>query len=283
MKSDCLSIRELEKKSYEMRLKTAIMAEEYGGGCHYGGCFSIAEVLTALYFNILNIYPENPKHPERDRVVLSAGHKDAIYCVILAEKGFIPKEWLHTYNKLDSHLGMHPDMKKIPGCDMSTGSLGHGLSVAVGMALNGKLDKSDYKVFVILGDGELQEGLIWEAAMAASHYKLDNIIVFVDRNMLEFDGETEKIMALEPLKEKWQAFGWNVKEIDGHNIREILDAYESCMENKDKPNVIIANTIKGKGVSFMENDWKWHYGGMNSEHKEKAFKELEKKINEYSI
>ena len=265
-------ILELKKTAHFTRQQIVKILGEAGGG-HYGGSLSVVEILVALYFHILKVDPQNPLWPERDRLVLSKGHACAALCPVLAERGFFPRELLSTFNKLDSPFGMHPDMQKIPGCDMSTGSLGHGLPVGVGMALAGKIDRKSFRVFAVLGDGEVDEGSVWEAAMSAAHYNLDNLIAIVDRNGVSLDGPTKEIMSLEPLDEKWEKFGWHVKNIDGHNIKEIIRSVESVQ--KGKPNVILARTVKGKGVSFMEGQYLWHSRVATPEEEAQALKELE--------
>jgi len=263
----------LKKKAKIVRRRMIEMLWKAKGG-HFGGSLSSVDILVALYFHILKVNPQDPDWEDRDRFILSKGHTSAALCPTLAERGYFSVQLLDTFNQSDSPFGMHPDMCKIAGCDMSTGSLGHGLPVGVGMALSGKLDAKNYKVFVLLGDGELQEGSIWEAMMAAGHYKLDNLVAIVDRNKIELDGATEEIMALEPLSKKWEDFGWSVKEIDGHNMKEILEALKKLPLREGKPSVIIAHTIKGKGVSFMENTHDWHYGKIRKEEFEKALVEL---------
>ena len=267
----------LTKKAYEIR-KIIVETAQKTGGAHYGGAMSCVDILTCLYFKILRIDPKNPSWDERDRFILSAGHKNAALAPILAERGYFPKELLDTFNQLGSSLGIHP-YTTTPGVELSTGSLGHGLSCGVGMALAAKLKKMDFRVFVLMGDGEVMEGTVWEAAMAASHYKLDNIIGIIDRNKLSMDGPTEEIMGLEPLAGKWKEFGWSVREIDGHNMREILDTFKAIPFVKGKPSMIIANTVKGKGISFIENKYEWHYGLLSSEEEKKAIEELDKVIN----
>lgn len=266
-------ISSLKEKAKLIRKHIIKMLVKAAGG-HFGGSLSSVEILVSLYFHILRIDPKNPRWEDRDRFVLSKGHACAALCPVLAEQGFFSPELLLTFNKLDSPFGMHPDMHKIPGCDMSTGSLGHGLPVGLGMALMAKLDKKGYRVFVLLGDGELQEGSVWEAAMAASHYKLDNLTAIVDRNRIELDGATEEIIGLEPLSEKWQSFGWKVKEIDGHNIRKIIETLKDLPFVVNKPSVVIAYTVKGKGISFVENTHDWHYAKMSEEQAQRALVEL---------
>ena len=245
---------------------------------HPGGSLSIADIMTVLYFEKMNIDPTNPKFEDRDRFILSKGHAAPALYATLAERGYYSKDDLLTLRKFGSKLQGHPDMKKVVGIDMSTGSLGQGLSAANGMALAAKLDNKDYKVYVVIGDGELQEGQIWEAAMTAAHYKLDNVIAFVDWNGLQIDGSNDEVMTIKPIDEKFKAFGWNVMVIDGHNYDEISDAVDIAKKGNGKPTVIIAKTVKGKGVSFMENNVSWHGTAPNAEQTEKALIELEKGV-----
>ena len=245
---------------------------------HPGGSLSIADIMTVLYFEKMNIDPTNPKFEDRDRFVLSKGHAAPALYATLAERGYYSKDDLLTLRKFGSKLQGHPDMKKVVGIDMSTGSLGQGLSAANGMALAAKLDNKDYKVYVVIGDGELQEGQIWEAAMTAAHYKLDNVIAFVDWNGLQIDGSNDEVMTIKPIDEKFKAFGWNVMVIDGHNYDEISNAVDIAKKENGKPTVIIAKTVKGKGVSFMENNVSWHGTAPNAEQTEKALIELEKGV-----
>ena len=225
---------------------------------HPGGSLSAVEILTYLYFKEMNIDPANPKSPKRDRFVLSKEHAAPVLYATLAERGFFPCEELLTLRKINSRLQGHPDMKGIPGVDMSTGSLGQGLSAAAGMALAGKIDGSDYRVFALLGDGELEEGQIWEAAMFAAHYKLNNLTIFVDFNGLQIDGPISEVLSPLPVPEKWSAFNWNVIKVDGHDIQAIHQAVQSAKLVVEKPTVIVATTIKGKGVGNMENVAGWH-------------------------
>lgn len=242
---------------------------------HPGGSLSAVEIVTALYFSEMNIDPKNPKMPTRDRFVLSKGHAAPVLYAALAEKGYFNKELLNTLRQLGSPLQGHPDMKKIPGIEISTGSLGQGLSVANGMALSAKISNETYRTYVLMGDGEQQEGQIWEAAMTAAQYKLDNLCAFIDSNNLQIDGNVDKVMGIEPLDKKWEAFGWNVIKINGHNFQEIFDALDKAKETKGKPTVIIAKTVKGKGVSFMENVCGFHGVAPTLEETEKAIKELD--------
>ena len=241
---------------------------------HPGGSLSACEILTALYFKEMNIDPTNPPWEDRDRFVLSKGHGAPVLYAALAERGYFPKEELNSLRKINSMLQGHPDMKGTPGVDMTTGSLGQGLSAAGGMALAGKIDKKDYRVYALVGDGEVQEGIIWEAAMSAAHYKLDNLTVFMDHNGLQIDGKNEDVMNIEPIDEKFKAFGWHVIKIDGHNFEEIFAALEEAKNTKGKPTMIIASTVKGKGVSFMENQAGWHGKAPSSEQAQQALEEL---------
>lgn len=267
-------IKELESKAKEIRRSIIKMTGAAGSG-HPGGSLSAADIVSTLYFHQLKIRPEEPNWRDRDRFVLSKGHAAPVLYAALAEKGFFPKEELLTLRKMGSRLQGHPDRNLVPGVEMSTGSLGQGFSAAIGMALAGKLDEKDYGVYVLLGDGECQEGIVWEAAMAAAHYKLDNLTCFLDLNGLQIDGPTEEVMSPEPLNEKWQAFGWRVIEIDGHDIGAILAALEVRESIKRQPVIIIAKTIKGKGVSFMENQVGWHGQAPKAEQVQQALTELE--------
>jgi transketolase len=259
----------------QMRHEIVEMLATAGGG-HFGGSLSVVEILVTLYGAVMRLDPTNPDWPDRDRLILSKGHACAALCPVLAHYGFLDAALLPTFNKLDSPLGMHPDMHKIPGCDMSTGSLGHGLAVGVGMALAGRADKRDYRVYVVLGDGECNEGTVWEAAMAASHFKLDNLIAIVDRNHVSLDGTTEDIMSLEPFAERWRSFGWEVIELDGHDFQQIYQAIQQAQSVRSRPTVLIADTVKGKGVSFMEGKHEYHYTVLTGEELEIARTEVGK-------
>ena len=245
------------------------------GSGHVGGSMSSVDVLTALYFHTMRVDPKNPRWPDRDRFVLSKGHASAALCPVLAELGFFPRELLDTFNQLDSPFSMHPDMLKIPGADMSTGSLGHGLPIALGMALAARVQKKSYRTFALLGDGELAEGSVWEAAMAAAHFKADNLLAIVDRNRLQVDDFTEDVMTIEPLADKWRAFGWAVREIDGHDMEAIVDAIAAFPFEADRPSVIIANTVKGKGLPFVEDRVDSHYCDVDQEMVDRAMAALE--------
>ncbi len=247
---------------------------------HPGGSLSAADILTVLYFDAMNVDPKNPKAPDRDRLVLSKGHSAPALYAALAIRGFFPEEDLVTLRKTGSYLEGHPSIHSVPGVDISTGSLGQGISNAVGIALGGKLDKKDYNVYAIVGDGELEEGQVWEAAMCAGHYKLDNLITFIDKNRLQIDGFTCDVLNPNPIADKFAAFGWNVQVIDGHDVAAIRKAVETAKNAKGKPNVIVAETVKGKGVSFMENDGSWHGTAPNAEQAEKALNEIDAAIAE---
>tara|TARA_Y200000002_G_scaffold27855_2_gene20902 strand:- start:3550 stop:4398 length:849 start_codon:yes stop_codon:yes gene_type:complete len=243
---------------------------------HPGGSLSAIDMLTALYFEVMEIDPSDPNSPNRDRFILSKGHSSIGMCSILCMKGFISEEELQTFRKNDSRLWGHMDVKT-PGVEMSTGSLGHGFAVGAGKALAAKIDNKSYKTFVMMGDGETQEGSIWETAMAATNYKLDNLIGIVDRNKIQQCGFTEDVMALEPYKDKWEAFGWRVIEIDGHDMEQILKALKTP-PSKNQPTLILSNTVKGKGISFMENDNNWHGGGAIGKFSDAAMQE----VNEFA-
>jgi len=265
----------LEKQARNVR-KNVLRMIKAGRSGHVGGALSSADILTALYFNIIRVDQKNPKWRERDRFVLSAGHKCLALYGVLAEKGFFEKEILDTYGSLKSRLPGHPDMHKLPGVETNTGALGHGLSIAGGMAIGLRMDGLDSKVYVIMGDGELAEGSNWEAAAAASHHRLDNLLVFVDRNTLQISGPTLQVMSYEPLDKRWEAFGWSVKEINGHNMTQIVETARSFPFEEGKPSVIIANTIKSKGISFAEGKVNFHYWRATPEEIATAEKDLEK-------
>ena len=241
---------------------------------HPGGSLSAVEILTALYFDQMNIDPTNSKMEDRDRFVLSKGHAAPALYATLAQRGYFNREELNNLRKMGSMLQGHPDMKKVPGVEMSTGSLGQGFSVACGMAMAAKLDNAPWNVYALLGDGEVQEGIIWEAAMSAAHYKLDNMIAFLDYNGLQIDGEVESVMNINPIEDKFKTFGWNVITIDGHDFDQIFAALDMAKDTVDKPTMIIAKTIKGKGVSFMENQASWHGSAPSEEQLEQALSEL---------
>lgn len=247
---------------------------------HPGGSLSIADLLALLYFEVMNVEPKNPKSDERDRFVLSKGHCAPALYGALAEKGYFPVGDIKTLRQTGSYLQGHPDMKGIPGIDMSTGSLGQGISAANGMALSAKMDNKNYRVYTILGDGELEEGQVWEAAMFAAHYKLDNLTAFVDFNGLQIDGKITDVMSPCPIDEKFKAFGWNVMTVDGHDFDSLRNAIAEAKNVSGKPSVIIMNTVKGKGVSFMENEASWHGSAPNEEQYNQAMTELNNVLNE---
>jgi transketolase len=267
------SIGELEVIARKLRYDVINMISLAGSG-HPGGSLSAADIVTALYFKIMRHDPKRPGWTERDRFVLSKGHAAPILYAALAECGYFPSEWLSTLRKSGTCLQGHTDSTLTPGVDVSAGSLGQGLSVGIGMALAAKLDNKDYQTYVLLGDGECQEGQIWEAAMFAPNYRLDNITAIVDYNGLQLDGFTKDIMNLEPFIEKWHAFKWNLLEIDGHDMQQVITALETAKNTKGKPTVVIAHTIKGKGVSFMENNVDFHGKAPNKSETDIALKEL---------
>jgi transketolase len=265
---------ELEKIAVQNR-KNVLRLMKAGRMGHIGGALSAIDILTALYFKIMRVDPQKPNWPQRDRFVLSAGHKCLALYATLAQKGFFSHAVLDTYGALCSKLGGHPDMYKVPGVETNTGALGHGLSIAGGMAMGLKMDGLDARVYVIMGDGELAEGSNWEAAAAASHHKLDNLLVFVDRNRLQISGPTIDVMSYEPLDKRWQAFGWSVREIDGHDLKQIVENATDIPFKKGRPSVIIADTVKSKGLSFAENKVDFHYWKANDEDLAIAQRELD--------
>ena len=270
-----MDIKELTKKAVEVR-KGIIEAVYWAKSGHPGGSLSVADILTVLYFNEMNIDEKNPNWEDRDRLVLSKGHCSPALYSCLANRGYFPIEDLKTFRKIDSYLQGHPDKNKVPGVDMTTGSLGQGLSAANGMAIAGKLNKQDYRVYCMLGDGEIEEGQVWEAAMAAAHYKLDNLCVIVDNNNLQIDGEISKVMSSYPIDDKFASFGFEVMNIDGHDIDEIIKAFEVARNIKGRPTAIIAKTIKGKGVDFMENQAGWHGKAPNEDEYNRAINYINK-------
>lgn len=268
----------LLKISNELR-KDIIETVYSAGSGHPGGSLSIIDIVTYLYFEKMNIDSKEPNMENRDKFVLSKGHAAPAQYVALAEKGFFDKEELKNLRQLGSILQGHPDAKKCPGVEVSTGSLGQGFSNACGIALGNKLNNVDSKVYVVLGDGEIQEGIVWEAAMSAVQFKLDNLIAIIDENGIQLDGRTEEIMNVDRLKERWESFGWNVVECDGHDFDEIDKAFASLEDNKGKPSIILAKTIKGKGVSFMEDNPDWHGMAPNEEQRKLALDELDKALS----
>ena len=270
MKAD---MKTLEVVAAKGRLLGLDMVYDCASG-HLGGSFSAMDALAVLYFDVMNVDPQNPANPDRDRFVLSKGHCTPALYPILAQRGFFPQEDLKLFRSIDGHLSGHAEMNHVKGVDMSTGSLGQGISAAVGMALAGKMDKKDYRVYSILGDGEIEEGQVWEAFMAAAKYNLDNLCAGIDVNGLQIDGKTADVMPTEPLDKKMEAFGWNVISVDGHDLAALSAAFEQAKAVSGKPTVLLAKTVKGKGVSFMENDAGWHGKAPNAEQYEKARAEL---------
>jgi transketolase len=268
-----LSVPELEKMARQLRRHVITMTATAGSG-HPGGSLSAADIVTALYFKVMRHDPENPRWPERDRFILSKGHVAPILYAALAECGYFSVEELATLRKLDSRLQGHTDRTLTPGVEMSAGSLGQGLSFGIGVALAARLDKRNYQVYVLLGDGECEEGQVWEAAMFAPHFQIDNLTAIVDNNGLQLDGRCCDIMGIEPLADKWRAFNWNVLEINGHGMSQILQALKEARKTKQRPTVIIAHTVKGKGVSFMENNVDFHGKAPTPQEAEIALKEL---------
>jgi len=265
-------ISELQEKAKRVRRLIIQMLAKAGSG-HPGGSLSSTDLITALFFSVLRHNPKEPSWPLRDRFHMSKGHCCPLWYAVLAESGYFPQEHLFTLRQLGSMLQGHPD-RRTPGVEVASGSLGQGLSVALGMSLAARIDKLDYRVYVLLGDGEIQEGNIWEAAMASSHYRCDNLCAIVDYNGFQIDGRTCDVMNLEPLAQKWKAFGWHTIEIDGHNMQQIISAYDEAKAVKGKPTVIIGRTVKGKGVSFMENVVDFHGRAPTKEEAEKALQEL---------
>jgi len=268
-----MNIEELKQKAKDIR-KDILDEVYYAQSGHPGGSLSIADIMAVLYFNELKIDENNPRWEDRDRLILSKGHCSPALYATLAERGFFNKESLKDFRKLESNLQGHPDLNKVPGVDMTSGSLGQGLSIANGIAISGKMDKKDYRVYCILGDGEIEEGQIWEAAMTSNKYKLDNLCVIVDNNNLQIDGTIEEVMSPYPIDKKFESFGFNVINIDGNNIEDIINAFEQAKSIKGKPTCIVAKTIKGKGISFMENKAEWHGKAPNEEQYQSAIEEL---------
>ena len=275
MKIQNKTIDELKEIAKKIRLGI-IDAVYYGKSGHPGGSLSVADIMTVLYFDEMNIDSEKPDWEETDRLVLSKGHCSPALYSALAYRGFFPIEDLKTFRNINSYLQGHPDRKHIPGVDMTTGSLGQGLSAANGMAIAGKIENKNYRVYCILGDGELEEGQIWEAAMSANKYKLDNLCVIIDNNNLQIDGTIDEVMSSKPIDEKFRSFGFEIIKIDGHNLEEIKSAFEVARNIKNKPVCIIANTIKGKGVSYMENKPEWHGKAPNDEEYKQAVEDIKK-------
>ena len=267
------SVAQLQEMAHTIRVDIVESLYAAGSG-HPGGSLSAAEMLSVLFFHEMNVDPENPHWEGRDRFVLSKGHAAPVYYAALAERGFFPKEWLTTLRKIDSPLQGHPDRKKVPGVDMSTGSLGQGISAAAGMACFAKKENKDFRVYCIIGDGEAQEGEVWEAMMSAAHYKLSNLTVFLDNNNLQIDGAVDQVMSIYPIKEKCEAFGWHVVEADGNDVEQLLAALDAARAETEKPTMILCKTVKGKGVSFMENQAGWHGAAISKDNYEVAIKDL---------
>lgn len=264
----------LSSRADWIRLKTIELIEVAGSG-HYASTFSSAEIIALLYYRTLRLRPREPSWPDRDRFLLGKGHVAVGLYPCLADLGFFPSEWLEQYTRLGSPLGDHPDMTRIPGVDFSSGSIGHNLSVGVGMALGARLQDRDHRVFVLLGDGELNEGQVWEAAMSASHFRLGNLVAIVDANGTSLDGTVQEVMGIEPISEKWESFGWMAQQVDGHDATELIECFDSLPDpTNNKPSVVIARTIKGKGVSFMESDPGWHLGYLAPADRDRAATEV---------
>jgi len=269
-------IKQLKLTAEEIRKRVVEIVYAAKGG-HIGGSLSSVEIETALYFHVMNIDPKNPQKTDRDRFILSKGHSVETLYAVLAAKGFVEQSLLDTYGQFGSKLAGHPT-KKIPGIELNSGALGHGLSVGVGMAIGAKMDKSAFRTFVLMGDGEQGEGSIYEAAMSGSHYKLDNLAAIIDRNTLQISGKTETVMALEPMRERWEAFGWEVFDVQGNDMDDIITTFDNFDYNNSKPKLIISHTIKGNGVSFMESGAKWHHGLPNEEQYNEAISEINERI-----
>ncbi|MFC2031270.1 transketolase [Chloroflexota bacterium] len=281
LRSRNMDIGELTRTAIRVR-RCLIQTFYEGGGGHFGGCLSAIDALTALYFRTLRVDPKDPSNPDRDRFVLSKGHAGVALECTLAEAGFFPKEWLKTYGSLDSPIPTHPDMKVTPGVDMSTGSLGHGMAVAAGMALAAKGDGRDFRVFTLIGDGESHEGSIWEAAMAAAHYGLDNLTAITDYNGMSMDGPVCDVMGLEPLAEKWRSFGWATREIDGHDMAQIVAALDDVPFETGRPSMIVAHTVKAKGLPMGEGITKWHWAALGADDYQIAMGQLQQLEEELS-
>lgn len=268
-------VHRLEYKSYELRRKLILLTGKIGGA-HIGGSFSMMETLVALYYHQMKIDPKNPKKEDRDIFILSKGHAGVGYCVLLGDRGFFPEENLENFNQTGSPFGVHPDRKTIPGVEASTGSLGHGLGLGLGWAMARKMDKHPSRVFVMVSDGELCEGSVWEAFLAANHHKAGNLVCLVDYNKMSQDGPISEIMEVAPVGGKLKAFGWNVVEIDGHDMRQILAALEALPPADSlKPTAIVLNTVKGKGIPWMEHSVLWHYAGLDTEKEKDALRDLD--------
>lgn len=268
-----MNTEELKRKAIDIR-QDIIRELYHSGSGHPGGSLSATDIMVTLYFNEMKLNPKDPKDPTRDKFVLSKGHAAPALYACLAEIGYLPKEELLTLRKIGSRLQGHPSMLKTPGVEISTGSLGQGISAAVGMAISNKIDKKDGRIYALLGDGELQEGMVWEAFMSASHFKLDNLCAIIDHNGLQIDGKNDDVMTVMPIAEKLVAFGWNVIQLDGHDINALLDGFSKARAHKGQPTMFVAETHKGKGVSFMEDQSGWHGKAPNKEQAEQAMQEL---------
>jgi transketolase len=268
------TITELERRARQLRQDSLTMIHRRAAG-HPGGTLSCAEIMAALFFQKMRLNPAQPDDPARDRFILSKGHASAILYAALAERGYFPKEDLERWGALDCHLQGHPDRIKTPGVDMTSGLLGHGVAIGVGLALAARRQKQAYRIYVLLGDGECQGGIVWEGAMAASKFRVSEMTAILDYNNVQLDGPVHEIMPMEPMADKWRAFGWAVLEVDGHNVRQVLEALDAAEQIHDRPTLILAHTTKGKGVSFMENDSRWHGVAPNAEQLRQALAELE--------
>ena len=265
----------IKEKAKLSRLET-IRLISYAKSGHYGSSFSSSEIFSTLYYHVLNYDPKNPHWKSRDRFVMGKGHSAVGVYPILADVGFFPKEELDTYTELGSAFGDHPDMNKIKGIDFSSGSIGHGLSVGVGMSLGARVDNENYRTFILMGDGELQEGQVWEAAMSAASFKLGNLVAIVDNNKVTVDGVTEELMNVNPIKDKWESFGWNVIDVNGHDVDALIETFDNLPPaQSDVPTMILCDTIAGKGVSFMEHGFEWHVANLGEDDIEKAIAEIE--------
>lgn len=265
----------IKEKAKMSRLETIRMISMAKSG-HYGSSFSSSEIFATLYYHVMNYDPEKPRWKSRDRFVMGKGHSAVGVYSILADVGFFPKEELDTYTQLGSAFGDHPDMNKIKGIDFGSGSIGHGLSVGVGMSLGARLDNENYRSYILMGDGELQEGQVWEAAMSAANFKLGNLVAIVDNNKVTVDGHTHELMGIEPIKDKWESFGWNVIEIDGHDVGTLIDTFDNLPPaDSDVPTAIICDTVAGKGVSFMEHGYEWHVANLGEDDIKRAIEEIE--------
>lgn len=264
----------IKEKAKMSRLETIHLISKAKSG-HYGSSFSSSEIFATLYYHVLNYDPKNPKWPSRDRFVMGKGHSSVGVYPILADVGFFPKEELETYTEVGSAFGDHPDMNKIKGIDFSSGSIGHGLSIGIGMSLGARVDGEKYRTYILMGDGELQEGQVWEAAMSAANFKLGNLVAIVDNNKVTVDGVTRELMNVNPIRDKWESFGWNVIDVDGHDVEALVETFDNLPStDSETPTVIICDTIAGKGVSFMENGYEWHVANLGEDDMKQAIEEI---------